>query len=221
MSDHPESDHTEIIYSAGQIAEAIMLKQLLSERDIDAVIENQALQGALGELPPGPATNPRLRVAAADAEKAREVVKAFENQGKLSRQRVVEVDEDFNEDWTAWPTCPSCHARRQTVCPICETAGSDLPLAEPNHSGVAPTLGPEKNNGQPELPLVICATCDEPFPPAFYQVCHMCGHEFEDGIASPPAQAPLQRLNPRMWAVACGLGALLAAICGYFWVISR
>ena len=29
----------------------------------------------------------------------------------------------------AWPTCPECGKKRHTMCPICETAGSDFPPA--------------------------------------------------------------------------------------------
>lgn len=215
------SERTEIIYSAGRIEEAVLVKQLLNERSIECLIENVALQGGVGELPAGEATNPRVRVNAEDAEKARQVVKAFEFQQRLGRERRVEYSDDFDDVWRDWPTCPDCGHRRQTVCPICETAGSDLPLADPNHAGVAPTLGPGKEDAETGRPLLICTTCDEPFHPQFYQVCQWCGHPHEDGLPPPPAQAPIERLSPRMLAVIGALALFFAALCGYFWWISH
>ena len=215
------SEQSKIIYTAGRIEEAVIVKQMLDERGIDAQIENQALQGAVGELPAGESTSPRVRVAAEHAEKAREVVQAFEHQQRLARQRTVDVDVVHDENWHDWPTCPECHRRRQTVCPICETAGTALPLADPNHEGVAPTLGPTRDEPDGHLPLLICTTCDEPFRPQFYQVCQWCRHEFDDGIAPPPAPPPMERLNPRVWAIAACMACVVAALCGYFWWISR
>ncbi len=213
--------NSEIIYTAGQIDEAVLLVQLLAERDIDAQIENEVLQGSLGGLPPGEATNPRVRVAAGDVNKAREVVKAFEYQQRIGRERVEESEDDSDEHcddhWADWPACPQCHRRRQTVCPVCETAGSDLPLADANHDGLAPLLGPNKDVGDASRPLVICTTCDEPFAPTFYRVCQWCGHEFPDGLAPPPPEPPAERLSGRTMAVILALAALLAAIGAYFW----
>ena len=215
------SHETEIIYVAGRIEEAVIVKQMLAERGIDSVIENQSLQGAVGELPAGEATNPRVRVPAEEAEKSREVVKAFEHQQKLARERTVYIDADYDENWPQWPTCPECHRRRQTVCPICKTAGTNLPMADPNHDGEALTLGPTQEQPYGHLPLLICTTCDEPFRPKFYKLCQWCRHEFEDGLPPPPAPLPVERANPRVWAVASVVIGLVAALCGYFWWISR
>ena len=215
------SSSSQIIYTAGRIEEAVIVKQLLHERGIESQIENQALQGAVGELPMGQATSPRVRVAQEHAEKAREVVQAFEHQQRLSRERMVDVDPVHDENWGQWPTCPQCHRRRQTVCPICETAGTNLPLADPNHEGVAPTLGPTKDQPLGDLPLLICTTCDEPFTPRFYRSCQWCQHDFGNGIAARTADAHMERLNPRIWAMAAGVLGLVAALCGYFWWISR
>ena len=215
------SEQTKIIYSAGQIDEAVLLKQLLEERGIESFIENQALQGALGELPPGEATNPRVRVAEEDADKAREVVTAFERQQQAARRQPPDPEIEYVDDWADWPLCPSCHKRRQTVCPICGTAGVDLMLADPNHQGIAPVLGPNKEAGVPDLPLLLCNTCDEPFRPRFYETCQWCGHKHPDGIPSPHAGLPKEKLNPRIWAMAGGLGILIAGICGYFWWIAQ
>ena len=214
-------EQSQIIYTAGRIEEAVIVKQLLDERGIAAQIENQALQGAVGELPAGEATSPRVRVSAEHAEKAREVVQALDHQQRLARERTVDVDPVHDENLHDWPTCPECHRRRQTVCPICDTAGTSLPLADPNHDGVAPTLGPTQNEPNGHLPLLICTTCDEPFRPRFYKVCQWCRHEFDDGIPPPPAPPPMERLNPRVWGIAAGLVGLVVALCVYFWYISR
>ena len=215
------SERTQIIYSAGRVEEAVIVKQLLDERGIDSRIENLTLQGAVGELPAGEATNPRVRVADEDVEKAREVVKAFEHQQQIARGRTVDVDPHFDENWIEWPTCPGCQRRRQTICPICQTAGTNLPLADPNHEGVAPSLGPTKNESDASLPLLICTTCDEPFRPRFYKVCQWCRHEFDDGIPPRPAPPPMERLNPRVWAIGGGMIGLVVLLCVYFWWISR
>ena len=215
------NEHSEVIYSAGRIEEAVIVKQMLEDRGIEAIVENQALQGALGELPPGEATNPRVRVAAENVEKSREVVKAFEHQQHLARERTMDVDIEYDENWDEWPTCPDCQRRRQTVCPVCKTAGTNLPMADPNHDGEAPTLGPTKEQPYGHLPLLICTTCDEPFRPQFYKICQWCRHEFEDGLKAPAPPPPMERLNPRVWAIAASVAALVAMLCGYFWWISR
>ena len=199
----------------------MIVKQMLDDAGIKALVENLSLQGAVGELPAGEATSPRVRVDADDADKARKIVQAFEHHQRLARERVTYADPIDHEDWTAWPTCPDCGRRRQTVCPICETAGTTLPLADPNHEGVAPALGPTKDQPEEHLPLLICTTCDEPFRPRFYKICQWCRHEFDDGIPPPRTPPPMERLNPRVWAMAMGLLGLVAALCVYFWWIAQ
>ena len=35
-----------------------------------------------------------------------------------------------DEQLHPWPRCPQCDARRPTICPVCQTAGTDFPLAD-------------------------------------------------------------------------------------------
>jgi hypothetical protein len=43
------------------------------------------------------------------------------------------VEAEHRDD--VWPRCPGCDARRPTRCPVCRTAGTDFPLADPAFLG--------------------------------------------------------------------------------------
>jgi hypothetical protein len=208
-------ERTEIIYNAKGIEEALLLKSLLEERGIDAVIENDVLQAAAGALPLGPTTAPQVRVAADQAQKARQVVAAFEQHQQIARTRPSELAGDPRNDLSAWPVCPQCGRRRQTVCPICETAGDEFPLADANFGATRP----EDADDASRRLTVICNICDEPFTPDFYRRCAWCGHEFPDGRAAAGEVHDHEReyLTPQAWIVILAMIGITVAIIGYFW----
>jgi hypothetical protein len=54
------------VYRAKNSPQAFALKQVLEEAGIRVVVENDLLQGVVGELPMGWATAPRIKVASGD-----------------------------------------------------------------------------------------------------------------------------------------------------------
>jgi putative signal transducing protein len=58
------------IFLARNLPDAYIKKATLEGAGIKVIIENEYLQAAIGELPPGPATAPRLMVPAIDADRA-------------------------------------------------------------------------------------------------------------------------------------------------------
>ena len=64
------------IYRAASFAEAHAIRLALEESGIACVVDGEDLQGALGELPMGWATSPRLLVKSPDAVAARKVIDA-------------------------------------------------------------------------------------------------------------------------------------------------
>lgn len=211
------SDRTEIIYTAGRIDEALLLQGLLAERDIESVIENEALQSAVGGLPAGESTAPRVRVSVGDADKALQVVRMFERQARVGPLPELIIDDETT--WHNWPRCPECDARRQTICPICHVAASEFALAEYNPPAEKLL---SRGGAVDELPLLMCPTCDEAFTPRFYRRCAWCGHDFSDGIeVGAEHEEKPEVLNARVWVAIGGLIAVCAAILGYFWWLMR
>lgn len=105
----------------------------------------------------------------------------------------------------AWPRCPGCGARRLTRCPFCDTAGTAFREPDPG------TLGRHSC-------LVICPTCDEPFPPEYARRCEWCGRGFADGFE--PEESIWNRIDPRVLAIVVTLVALGVAIVVYFAMFS-
>ena len=140
---------------------------------------------------------------------------------------------DYSATWPEWPRCPQCGQRRHAVCPICQAARDELPLAEYlppaapleetrvccGSCGSAETSeAPEPSTEGEEIPvLLFCAKCDEAFAPEFRQLCQKCGHDFGDGIAEP--EVPLAASGGRAMLAVCGLTALAAAILAYCWYL--
>lgn len=62
------------IYSASNGAEAYLVKALLEQNDIPAVVQGDMLGAAAGGIPVGPSIAPTVSVAEADAQRARALV---------------------------------------------------------------------------------------------------------------------------------------------------
>jgi hypothetical protein len=233
-----------VVYSAGSSQEAHLLKGLLAQRDIAAVVQNDALQSAAGGLHMGNSLAPNVVVAAADLPKAREVVIAFRRQQEIGPPQVDDVFPQDDEEWDLWPLCPECREPRTTVCQTCGETGSDFPPAdfqigrlepavdvEPTGCGCGDAGGcstlhteqpaaAEEDAGEPVPTLVRCESCDEVFTPRFYRVCARCGHDFGSGMARQ--MTPDEPLNGRTRAVLAGLGVTAFAVVVYLlYVLSR
>lgn len=63
------------IYRAANVSEAHAARLALESAGIRARVEGEVLQGAMGELPLGWSTSPRIIVAIEDADNAREILK--------------------------------------------------------------------------------------------------------------------------------------------------
>jgi len=203
-------DPTEI-YRADTVQQAHLLVGFLEEYGIEAMVINDAQSVAGGEVPLGWSSLSRIVVPREQAAAARQLVLKFEEEIREGRLRIAEKPgaEPEEETWRDWPLCPECGQKRQVLCSICGSAGTDFPLMDVLRSG-----------GNEQV-LLFCRTCDDHFRPKFYRRCHACGHEFSDGIRVG-AEGPIERepVSPRVWIVAGGLAVVVAAIVGYFaWVL--
>ena len=73
------------VYSAGDSIEAYALSSRLEDVGVRAMVVGEHLQGGLGALPFGRSTAPRLCVAAEDAQRAEEIVAAWESERQRPR----------------------------------------------------------------------------------------------------------------------------------------
>jgi hypothetical protein len=140
------------IYRARNLQEAALLKNLLEEEGIRATVTNNVLEGGSGVDVLGWATQPRVMVAQADAEEARQIALEYEQHGEeLLQKQAIDLD-DKARDEGHWPRCPSCGRRRLTFCPHCGTAGTEFPEGDmdinrllgldPPPADAAPCCGP-------------------------------------------------------------------------------
>ena len=132
------------------------------------------------------------------------------------------------QEWLAWPICSRCGRRRQTVCPMCGSAGTAFPLAEYQAAGM-----PQRNSRQsasedsgnravvPSEVLLICTDCDEAFPARFYRVCPRCGEDAGEGVKIPSLVSEARQFTPRLSLAIYGLFAILVAALLYFWLLFR
>jgi hypothetical protein len=236
------------IYAARTSQEAHLLKNLLEERGIRAVVTNDVLERGAGVDILGWPTLARVVVGEEDAPAARQIAEEFDRQMSDSRAAAsaepAEAAEPTAED--DWPACPRCSARRTTMCPVCQTSGTDFPMADPEYLGT-PAAGEaaeavscgcgsgtcgrggaaEEAPAEPEAPLEppeeppslmrMCPTCDEPFVPDYPRRCEWCGHEFPDGYdVDEHAARPGERISARAIVILVGLVLLGAAAVVYF-----
>lgn len=202
-------DPTEI-YRADSTQQAHLLVGFLEEYGIEAMVVNDVQSVAGGELPLGWSSLARIVVPQEQAAAARQLVLKFEDEVREGKLRLPDKPGVEDDDvWQEWPACPHCGQKRQALCSICGTAGTDFPLMDVDRSG-----------GREQV-LLFCRTCDDHFRPKFYRLCHACGHDFGDGIRIG-SEGPIERepISPRVWFVAGGVAAVLAAIVAYFaWIL--
>lgn len=135
-------DKQAAIYAARTRQDAFLLRNLLSEEGIEAVVVNDVLEGGSGVDIVGWPTLARVVVAEADAGRARHIALVFDRKTSAgARNRTNEGPEERMPGGAleAWPKCPECDAPRSTRCPICGTAGHEFPAADSDFLDV---LGP-------------------------------------------------------------------------------
>lgn len=199
-------DPTEI-YRADSTQQAYLLKDFLESNGVKASVVNDAAK--IADYPPGWSSLPRVMVPSEEEAKARRLVGEFEQELRHEANHVEDATETEADQWQNWPVCPQCGQKRQVLCSICGTAGTDFPLMD-----LTRTQGEEQV-------LLFCKTCDDHFRPTFYRRCHACGHDFGDGIRVGREEGMERDPIPgRVWIVAGGMAVLLAALVGYFaWVL--
>jgi len=156
-------------------------------------------------------------------ELSRLIVEWFEQRlGESGQQDNLEtpIEEAIDFDW---PVCPRCDKRRQAVCDVCATAGSDFPLAE-FQGALAPSgsvTDAEQEADQAE-PLLMCPNCDEAFTPRYYRICAWCDHDFQSGIElAGPSSRQREPVNHRTQLAIILLLLGAAAALAYFWSIGK
>ena len=87
------------IYRAKNLPEAYVIRAALDEAGIQSFVVNEFLQGAVGELPAGWITCPRIQVDESQASLAREII----NQAQLNHRNRFDSDED-----NRFTRCLSC-----------------------------------------------------------------------------------------------------------------
>ena len=212
------ADPHRVIYSAANSSQAHLLKEYLGQRGIPAFVQNEALQGAVGELPPGMATSPIVVVASGHAEQARPLVMEFERTLRSGRPaRVADLVPMVNP---SWPTCAACGRHRQTVCPFCEEAGHHLPLSEfplVEPIGTDPLEEAAVEGSLTGSLTVICPVCDEPYIAQFYRHCEWCGHDSGTGMVVQETWAT--PLNPReRFVIGALIGTAIAMLAYFAWL---
>jgi hypothetical protein len=215
MSDEQDEQLEQVvIYRAERPLQAELLANLLAENGIEAIVDNDVLQAAVGEVPFGWATSVRVVVRQQDALRARQIALDFDRQLSGRGEHVQSQDSTAAEvvvDVDSWPSCPECGRRRMTSCPYCKTASAQFPTS----------TGPERRFDDGAT-ILLCSTCDEPFSPIYLKVCEWCGHEFSDGAlppAPPAAQEPFE-LTPQLMIALAGIVAVFAGVIGYFaWLL--
>src|SRR5437763_15608498 len=81
-----------VIYTAANLPQAHILRNLLEDLGISARVINDAVQQAIGDIPAGWATAPRVVVAGEHAELARRVALEFDAHGHESPRDDEAID---------------------------------------------------------------------------------------------------------------------------------
>lgn len=201
-----------VVYTAGNLPQAFFLKNLLAEYGVTAQVLNEATH-TLAESPANYRALPQVAVRREDAEFAREVAEEFDGQLRRGAAAVAAAKPTSSAPphrWQEWAACPQCGELRPTLCPSCDTRGTDFPLAEfvPSQDQQRPIQLIADGQESPEDPVhLVCPICDEVFQPRFHRHCARCGHDFGSGLEHRAVdQEPDEQLNRRAAAL---LGVLL------------
>ncbi|MCA9122198.1 MAG: hypothetical protein H6822_21125 [Planctomycetaceae bacterium] len=117
-------------------------------------------------------------------------------------------------NWTAWPVCPKCEARRETQCSVCSARGTDFRLADFDEAEDSAEAAEEMDV------LLLCSTCDEPFTPRFFRLCAGCGFDHGTGIEKE-AELEREELNNRVILVIVSVVLILVGLLAFFGFVLR
>jgi hypothetical protein len=201
----------QLVYSAANLQQAYLLRDMLIDEGISASIGNEALGGAIGELPMGPATAPQVLVPSEEFQTARQITLQWEAKTRRCAPHEPVI---ARQPERPWPTCPTCHQRRLTSCPACKTAGDDFRQAYL----VAPA--PVAGDREPQPPLmVLCPICEDAFEPDFYRKCATCNHDFGDGVVVD--DSPIDPVSERSVAWSIGVSVIAVGVGILYWILGR
>ena len=238
------SQRQTVVYAARTSQDAHLLRNLLADLQIKAIVVNDVLERGSGVDVLGWPTLARVVVAEEDAARAREIALEFDRQvGSTAASPRDEgpPPEEVATTSETWPTCPGCAARRSTRCPICGTAGSDFqpadmgfvwipeladaareaPSCNCGPGGCTPAgeqtevSGADEAASESPARLLMCPTCDEPFTPQYPRLCEWCGHDFGDGYEVELPEDLTGQINSRVVAAIVGLLAFVVAMVVY------
>ncbi len=231
------NDDQVVVFADERAELAYMLRDRLLEAGIEAVVVNDATQIAVGLIPPGWTAAPRVVVAKQDADAAQAIVQEFDSEQATpvapSTAHLISRTNDRplpEESDIAAAHCPDCGMRRTAVCPVCQTASAEFPMADaaPTAKGSGVFFGQPANcqdsRGPKKTPdpladsdelMLVCTMCDEPFVPGYLRRCEWCGHDFGEGIQLK-ASAPREPLDQRTVATVIALAACVLAVLAYF-----
>lgn len=220
------SDRHIVVYASPDAREAQRFQEHLRQVGIEAWVLGSPKEGSgAKERPLGNET--QVAVAEGNAVVAQLIAAEFGKSQTGFQTSTVDilVDARPREVIEAWPTCPQCGKRRQTVCPVCETAGSDFPLAD-----AIAGEGDEEHDHDSDFseevgdplgrPRLVCPVCDEPFIPLYLRSCEWCNYDFGHGIEPPETvQEDIEAVNWRVGVVIGGLVAFAALVIWYMRVV--
>jgi hypothetical protein len=221
------ADRHILIYATQNAQQAVDLRDHLCGVGVEAWVLGHPKNSEATKSNPF-AQDAKVVVAESNVAIARKIAQEFlTGRSNGAGRSVVDVQLDLRDRAIieAWPTCPSCNRRRQAICPICETAGTDFPLADEvadqhddDETAITSAI---VDDGDPlgRKPL-LCPMCDEPFVPEYLRRCEWCGHDFGHGAELPEAaHDDIEAINWRVWtviAVLVGLGALIVIYINFF-----
>ena len=161
-----------VVYAARTLQDAHLLRNLLADAGIHAVVSNDLLQGGSGSTS-GMAGLSRVLSATEDAPRAREIALEFDRRVAPAAAKTPPARRSCRRRHPPpWPKCPQCGAAADDAVPgLRRPPAAEFPAADADPSGVLRRM---------------CSTCDEPFVPEYPRRCEWCGHEFADGYDVGP-----------------------------------
>ncbi|MEM7315680.1 MAG: hypothetical protein AAF497_21285 [Planctomycetota bacterium] len=181
-----------VIYRARVLHQAHLLKSLLADYGIDSFVMDPDIVGSNEN----PNRVPEVLVDAGNEELAVGIASLFDkhvvmNSTPLDAPALRDEISAGELVWDGWPRCPSCGEKRQTICPICQTAGNDFEKGHLPEEVTAADIVQDLTSYEHDVAnenavihsniILLCHGCDEPFVPRFYDHCEHCAQSFPDG----------------------------------------
>ena len=204
------TDRHVVVYTSAESDAALRLCDHLKQVGIQA----QVIKPPKG-IPKGDSggTTNQVQVVVSEGDQlvAQQIALEFDRPEMHHGCAVVDVLVDDRDPGTidAWPTCPECGKKRHTMCPICETAGTEFPPADSISGDDETDLEGTDDPGDPlgRRPL-LCPVCDEPFIPNYLRECEWCNFDFGHGVEKPERFD--ESIEPANWRVAVLIGVLVS-----------